>query len=187
MRKLVVLAVCACLSSSIHAQVGGRVCVPFDSTFHFLQPRNVNLWIQGGVLTTGQSRNLRFHQSMAFNLHFVPVRYLQVGVHSSKRLPVANDVSFWKSYEVAAFARYSFLRMACPKIGVYGHGGYAKVVDVRKKDGGRSANWYPYAGFGIYKDLGRHFSLQVENELYFNKRPDQVSVNLVWKFMNLKF
>ncbi|HYF30973.1 MAG TPA: hypothetical protein VD993_07625 [Chitinophagaceae bacterium] len=186
MRKLFALFAASLLCATLaHAQTG-RVCAPFDSTFHYLQPGNLSVWIQGGVLTTNRSRNLTLHHSMAFNIHFVPVRYLQVGVHSSKRLP-SNDLSFWKSNETSLFARYTFLRMACPEIGVFGQGGYTKVTEVRKNNGGKTVDWYPYAGFGMYKDLGRHFSLQVESQLYFNNRPNQASVSLVWKFMNCKF
>jgi hypothetical protein len=186
MRKLFFLPVFLLFSITIMAQ-SGRVCVPFDSTFHFLKPGNINFWVQGGLLMTAQTRELRLYQSMAFNLHYVPVKYLQTGVNLSKRLPVEDGVSFWKSYELSIFARYSFIRMDCPKMGVYAHAGYTNVVEVQKHDAGKAASWYPYGGIGIYKDLGRSFSVQVENQLYFNNYPSQVSVNLVWKFMNCKF
>jgi hypothetical protein len=187
MTKLFLLSVCLFFGTATKAQEGGSACVPFDSTFHFLKPRNLNFWIQGGVLLAGESRNLNFYQSMAFNLHYVPVKYLQTGIHLSKRLPVEDGLSFWKSYELSLFARYSFIRMDCPKIGIYAQGGYTNAVEAQKKDAGRTSNWFPYAGIGIYKDLGQSFSIQVDNELYFNNRPNQVSFNLVWKFMNCKF
>lgn len=186
MRKLLIFAGLV-ISLAVNGQTGGRFCIPFDSTFHFLRPGNLNLWVQGGVLTMGESRDWRFGQQMSMNLHYVPVRYLQTGINLTKRLPAENGVSFWKSYELALFARYSFLRMDCPKMGVYAHTGYTNVVQVRKVDNGKTNEWMPYAGIGMYKDLGRAFSLQLENELYFNRRPDQISVNLVWKFINCKF
>ena len=187
MRKLLFLPICLLLSITIKAQEGGRVCLPFDSTFHFLKPHNLNFWIQGGVLFTGDAHQSRLYQSMAFNLHYVPVKYLQTGLNLRKRLPAEEGISFWKSYELSIFARYSFIRLDCPKVGVYAHAGYTNVVQVQKNDAGKATNWYPYAGIGVYKDLGRSFSVQLENEMYFNSRPSHLSLNLVWKFMNCKF
>ena len=107
MRKLLFLPFCLFLSFAIKAQNGGRACLPFDSTFHFLKRHNLNFWVQGGVLMAGDSRQSRFYQSMTFNLHYVPVKYLQTGLNLRKRLPVEDGISFWKSYELSIFARYS--------------------------------------------------------------------------------
>ena len=187
MRKLIFLAVCFISVTGARAQSPGKTCIPFDSTFHFLKPRNINLWIQGGLLLAGQSGNLNLYQSIAVNLHYVPVRYLQTGINMSKRFPSEEGISFWRSYELSLFARYSFIRLDCPQVGVYAHAGYTNVVQVQKNNVGRANEWLPYGGIGVYKDLGRSFSLQVENELYFNRRPDQVSLNLVWKLANCKY
>lgn len=185
MRKLLILVAVLAAIETAKSQTG-RVCLPFDSTFHYLKPGNLNFWVQGGVMMTRSASNTEFFNTMSFNFHYVPVRYLQTGLNLTKRFPPSQGISFWKSYELSAFARYSFIRMDCAKTGVFAQGGYTWVVDVQKRDGNKTANGYPYAGIGVYRDLGRQFSLQLDNQLYFNRRPNQVSLNLAWKFMNLK-
>lgn len=184
MRKIMFLIAATASLNAAHSQTG-RVCLPFDSTFHFLKQGNINFWVQAGGAMTRSSSTTHFFNNMAFNLHYVPVRYLQTGLNLSKRLPPSQGASFWKSYELSAFARYSFLRLDCARTGVFAQSGYTWMVDVQKQDGSKTANGSPYLGIGIYKDLSTLFSLQLENQLYFNRRPNEVSLNLTWKFMNL--
>ena len=187
MRKLFFLPFCLITAISAIAQNSGRTCIPFDSTFHFLKPRNLNCWVQGGLLMAGQQRHWNFYQSMSLNLHYVPVRYLQTGFVFTKRWPSEQGISFWKSYDLDVFARYSFIRLDCPKVGIYGQAGYTNMVRVQKDNGGKASEWSPYVGMGIYKDLGRSFSIQLENALYFQRRSGELSLDLVWKFANCKF
>lgn len=187
MRKLFLLMLAALAFTSSYAQyTTGRTCAPFDSTFHYLKAGNLNFWVEGGLLSTIDDNNFRLYNAVAFDMHYVPVKYLQTGVNLTKRLPSPQGVNYWKSYELSLYARYSFLRMDCPKMGVFVQAGYTDVVEVKKADASKSKTWMPYAGIGIYKDISKGFMIQFENALYFRQRPDQASLKMVWKFMNMK-
>jgi len=119
-------------------------------------------------------------------MHYVPVKYLQTGINLSKRLPVPDGVSFWKSYDLNLYARYSFIRLDCPKIGIAASAGYTKAVEAFK-NGEKNVDWLPYGGVTVYKDLGKGLLVEFDSQIYFNQRPNQMSLSLVWKFMNMKF
>ena len=187
MRKLFLFLLAGLAFTSSYSQYAvGRTCAPFDSTFHYLKAGNLNFWVQAGGVATFEPGNLNLYNAFAFDMHYVPVKYLQTGVNLTKKLPSPQGISYWKSYELSLYARYSFLRMDCPKIGVFVHAGYNNIVEVRKADESKEKTWMPYGGIGLYKDLGHGFMVQFENSLYFKQRPDQASLNLVWKFMNMK-
>ena len=188
MRKLLLLSAILLLNITAFAQYpAGRACAAFDSTFHYLTANNLNFWFQGGPVLSGENGDHTVFNSFSMDMHYVPVKYLQAGVNLRKRLPAEKDISFWKSYELALYARYTFIRMDCPKMGVYAQAGATNVVDVRKNSAGKESTWAPHGGLGIYKDLGKALMVQFEGTSYFNKRPGQLSLTVTWKFMTMKF
>jgi hypothetical protein len=188
MRKLTVLPAILFFTLAASAQFpSGRTCPPFDSTFHYLKAHNLNVWFQGGPVLSGENGHHTLYNSFSMDMHYVPVKYLQVGANLRKKLPAEDDISFWKSYELALYARYTFIRMDCPKIGVYGQAGYTNVVDVSKHNAGKESTWTPNASMGLYKDLGKSFMVQFDGTSYFNERPAQLALTVTWKFMNMKF